>query len=619
MYPASVHGPAVVASHSCTASTAAAAGKTTNQNCCMMEKKFTLPGLLLLLCLSASAQDSAFKEKVKEKVKEKLQISGMMGISYEGYGLDRNPNGWTGYQPRRPWNQVRFNFTPTFKFSKDFSIPFNFNFAAIPTNFAGPYSGLTKPDFGQYITNPMNNFGINPKYKWAELQLGTQYLKYSDLSTGDIGIFGIGVDLRPGKLRLKYFNGVSQQAVNFFSGNPTVTGAYRRRNWMAQVGWEKDGEYLFAFNISKGRDEVNSALPPPMTIKPQEGFTMSVVSDVYVDQHWYVKLEAAQSTFTKDLTSPFSPIVRSLKPFIDARTSTITDYAGQGAIGRKSANFDISANIKYLGAGFQTTGYPYLQSDRLDYTLNTRFNAWKNKINVSGSIGQRVNNVSNTALKARQFIGNLNWFTQFNDHWTLNLNYNNFGFQSASGINPYGIKNVSNDLGVNPAYTWSNSKMSHLISLSYNFSIYDERDVITGLTTSNKTHMALLTYVPVYFTKDLSPDFSVLYFYNQIPSVSFKTTMLTISSALGTSAFKKKLMLRGQLQYTLGKLNSYSSNKNFIASCNVDWKMTKKLTWTTFLSTNKYKYGNEINPAGANYLESTCRSGFQYRFDTKKK
>lgn len=584
----------------------------------MMQKRKIVSGLMLLFCLPASAQDSV-KSSIKDKVKDKLQISGTMGISYEGYGLDRNPSGWTGYLPRRPWNQVRFNFTPIFKFSKDFSIPFNFNFAAIPTNFAGPYSGITKPNFGQYITNPMNNFGINPKYKWAELQLGTQYLKYSDLSTGDIGIFGAGVDLRPGKLRVKAFTGISQQAINFFAGNPNVTGAYKRRNWMTQIGWEKEDEYLFAFNFAKGKDVVNSALPPPATIKPQEGFTMSLVSDVYFEKNWYIKLEGAQSTFTKDLTSPLSPIVRSLKPFIDAHTSTVTDYAGQASLGRRSQQWDIGATVKYLGAGFQTTGYPYLQPDRLDYMLNTRFNAWKNKMNVVASLGQRVNNVKNTALKAKQFIGNLNWFTQFNDHWSLNLNYNNFGFQSASGINPYGIKNVSNDLGVNPSYTWMNTKMSHLLSLSYNFSIYDERDVVTGLTTSNKTHMALLTYVPVYFTKDLSPDFSVLYFYNNIPApASLKTTLFTISAALGMPVAKKKVQLRGQLQYTLGKLNSYSSNKNFIASCNVDYKITKKLTWTTFLSTNKYKYGNEINPAGANYLESTCRSGFQYRFDTKK-
>ena len=576
-----------------------------------MTKRTTV--LISLICFVCSAPHAQTKPPG-------FSVSGTAGITYEGYGLSRSPSGWTGYTARRPWNQVRFNFTPSFKFGKDFSLPFNFNFAAVPTNFAGPYAGIKNQNFGQFITNPMNSFGLNPKYKWAELQLGTQYLKYSDLSTGDIGIFGAGVDLRPKTWRFKFFTGISQEGVNYFAGPPTVTGAYKRKNWMVQVGNELEGKYLFAVNLAKGKDVPASASPPPTTIKPQEGVVISVLGNVYVDKI-YFKGEAAQSTFTKDVTTPTTTLLRGLKPFIEPHTSSLTDFAGQLSLGRKSTNFDIGLMLKYIGAGFQTTGYPYLQPDRFDYTLNTRFNAWKNKaggykMNVVASAGRRVNNLKNTALKANQFIANLNWYTQFDDHWSLNINYNNFGFQSASGTNPYGIKNVSNDLGVNPTFTWTGTKIMHLVSLSYNYSKYDERDVMTGLTTSNNTHTALLTYVPTYLTKDLSPDFSVLYFYNDVPLAKVK--LFTVSSALNTNVAKKKIRLRGQLQYTLGKLNAFSNNNNLIASCNIDYKITKKLSWNTFLTTNYYKYGNEITPVGANYLESMCRTGFQYSFDTKR-
>ncbi len=577
----------------------------------MIKKTVVLLLLVCFVCCYTIAQTKPVS----------FSVSGTTGITYEGYGLSRNPKGWTGYTPRKPWNQVRFNFTPNFKFGKNFSLPFNFNFAAIPTNFAGPYAGIKNQNFGQFITNPMNSFGINPKYKWAELQLGTQYLKYSDLSTGDIGIFGAGFDLRPRSWRIKFFTGVSQEGVNYFVGPPSVTGAYKRKNWMVQVGNEVEGKYLFAVNLAKGKDVPASSAPPPLTIRPQEGVVISIVSDVYVEEGIYFKAEGAQSTFTKDVATPLSPALKGLKPFVDAHTSTLTDFAGQVSAGRKSTNFDIGVMAKYIGAGFQTTGYPYQQPDRLDYTLNTRFNAWKNKpggykMNVVASAGRRVNNLKNTALKANQFIGNLNWFTQFNENWSLNVNYNNFGFQSASGTNPYGIKNVSNDLGVNPTFTWTNSKMMHLVSLSYNYSKYDERDVMTGLTTSNNTHTTLLTYVPTYLTKDISPDFSAMYFYNDVPLAKIK--LFTVSSALSMSAANKKLRFRGQLQYTFGKLNSFSSNNNLIASCNIDLAITKKLSWNTFLTTNYFKYGNEIVPNGVNYLESMSRTGFQYRFDTKK-
>jgi len=47
-----------------------------------------------------------------------------------------------GYTPRQTMEQVRFNLCPNFQFGKNFSLPFISILAALPTNFAGPYSGL---------------------------------------------------------------------------------------------------------------------------------------------------------------------------------------------------------------------------------------------------------------------------------------------------------------------------------------------------------------------------------------------------------------------------------------------------------------------------------------------
>lgn len=550
-----------------------------------------------------------------------IKLTGTIGITYEGYGLNLKPTGSGIYSARRPWNQVRFNIAPTVQFGKNFTIPLNFNFASMATNFAGPYAGLKNQTIGQFITNPMNNFAINPKYKWAELQLGTQYLKYSELSTGDIGIFGVGVDLKPKDFIIKFFTGISQQGVNY-SPIPLpngVPGAYKRTHWMLQLGKEKEGVYKAAFTFAKGKDKLSSVTSPPITALPQEGFNLSFLLDKYFKNDWTFKTEVAGTFFTRDLNMPLAPLLNnSFKPFIEGRTSTGKDWAAIASINKKSKNFDIGYATKYIGAGFQTTGYPFLQPDRWENTLNTRFNAWKDKINVVASLGTRINNVSNTSLKTDQFIANVNWFTQFSERFSTNITYNNFGFTSASGFNPYGIKNVSNDVGVTSTYSWSNTKRMNILTLSYNLSKYDERDVNTGTITSNNTHTVLLTYIPTYFNSTISPDFSVMYFNNKIDLPYTKNTLITLSSSITASAAKKKVQLRGQLQYTIGKLNSFSSNKNLVASCSMDYKLSKKLTWNVLLSTSYYKYGNELVPPGfldgANYLESNYRTGLQFKF-----
>jgi hypothetical protein len=296
------------------------------------------------------------------------------------------------------------------------------------------------------------------------------------------------------------------------------------------------------------------------------------------------------------------------------------------SIGKKGKNFDIGLGTKYLGAGFQTTGYPFMQPDRFDLTLNTRLNFMKNnKSNLIASVGRRVNNVSKTSNRSQQFIGNINWFTQFSDAFSLNINYNNFGFQSVgTTLSPYNIKNVANDFSINPSYSWTNSNMMHSLSFNYSYSRYDEIDAFLLTKTKNNTHTAFFSWVPVFLKKEVNPDFSILFFNNQTP-ISFptpntlKTTIATLSTGVSFPAAKKKLKLRGQLQYNFEKINAFSPNHNILANCSIDWKLAKKFTWQTTMNANLFRFGNQKAPlTNPGYLESFVRTGFNYSLSSSK-
>jgi hypothetical protein len=545
--------------------------------------------------------------------KPPVTIQGTLGISYEGYGLDRNPTGWLGYAQRKPYSQTRFNLQPTITFNKNFSLPVNLSFNTVPTNIVGPFAGIQKQSFKEFITNPANNFAVNPKYKWAELQLGTQYINFSNLSTGDVGIFGAGVDLRPSVFRFKFFTGQSQQGINFFGGGPS--GSFARKNWMTQIGMEKEETYALLMNIAYGKDDINSIISPPTGLTAQEGLNMSVVGKLQLKGGWYFSTEAAQAYYTNDLSLPIPINAIDIKPFFYGNTSTNKDYALEGAIGKKSTNFDIGLKAAYLGAGFKTIGYPFLQPDRVDYTVNTRINAFKKTTNIVANVGVRKNNVSSTTVNSNQFIGNINWYTQFNNRLSLNLNYNNFGFEAASATpGVIGVRNVSNDISVSPTYTWNTKKINHVLTATYNYSKYDEKDLISNTITSNNTNTALLTYIPTYLTKNISPDFSIMYFNNN--GAGFTTTLTSASAGLAMPVAKNKVQLRGQLQYLLTKSGSYTPSNNVIANCNIDVKLNKKITWTNFMQTNYFKYGNELStPGGENYTETNFRTGFLYNLN----
>jgi hypothetical protein len=581
--------------------------------------------LVLILCTFTimTAQTPTFKPS----------IGGSVGATYEHYGLSVNPISPNFYRARRPYNQVRFNIAPIIQLGKNFNVPLNFNFVTKPTNFLGPFAMLGvggRMNFKQFITNPLNNFSINPKYKWAEVQLGTQYLNYTELTTGDIGIFGAGVNLKPPKNYVfKFFTGTSQQSINPVL--PTNLGAYTRNHWMMQVGKEKEEKYTALITLAKGKDKNGSTspfplLPNPANVDPQEAFVMSVTGKYKTKKGLYVESELAQGLFTTNTTVGGIGLVSSIKPFITANSVTTKDYAGHVAFGRKTKHFDIGLKTKYLGAGYRVMGFPFMQPDRLDATINTRFDAWKDKngihkMNVVASVGNRINNFSGSSgAKANQLIANINWFTQFSEKFNLNVSYNNFGFNSNGAS--FGLptfRNVSNDFSVSPTWIWSNTKMSNVLTMNYSISKYKESLIIppssTPTITNNATHTAMINYIPTFFERKAAPEFSVLYFYNKLPG--FVMQLFTIGTGVSAPLYKNKIRWKGQVQYTIGNNQGFTNNNNLVFSAATDIALTKKLNWNISANSNLFQYGNElVGPVvlnGANYLESFIRTGINYR------
>ncbi len=562
--------------------------------------------------------------------KPPVTVTGSMGVSYDYYGLSTHPGSPSFFSARRPWNVVRFNFNPIIT-AGQFKLPININVSPMNYNYngIGGYwpSNIPRPKqtLGQWLTNPINNIGLNPTYKWAEVQLGTQYLMYSPLSTGDMGIFGAGFSLKPGKFRLKFFHGISQRKQDpIFTPLPGVLGIYRRKQTMAQIGFEKEGVYFAGFNVVRSKDIENSILPIPAANKPpnpdpQEATVVTFVLNAKNKAGWFINSELGNSFQSRDINNASAPLVtngtfKGLAGLLNPRISTAEGFATQVAIGKKSKNFDIGLHGRFFSKGYYTPGYMFLQNDRLEYTVSTRLSSKNSKYNFTGDIGRRFTNWSGTRNK--QLIVNANAFAQFTDHFSVNASYNNFGFEAPASGMFLGMKNVANDLSINPTYSWSNTKMSNLLSATYSWSKYNET-ILPNPTTTNNTQSALLLYVPTFFNKNWSPDFSVLYFQNNINPGNIKLRLYTGTAGVNIPIKKPKMTLKGQLQYTNTKLQAFTPSNNLLATAGFNWPVAKKITWNFSGTLNFLKYGNELVPPpsllGANYLESRVSTSLQYR------
>lgn len=115
------------------------------------------------------------------------------------------------FRPRYPESLFRFNANFNIHLVEHFSIPIGFNI----TNQQTLYNLPTIPDENiiDYVGNPRNNISIQPAYKWIKTHIGTHSPNYSYLSTGDINIFGGGIDLNPGKFIFSANYGISQREI----------------------------------------------------------------------------------------------------------------------------------------------------------------------------------------------------------------------------------------------------------------------------------------------------------------------------------------------------------------------------------------------------------------------
>ena len=163
--------------------------------------------------------------------------------------------------------------------------------------------------------------------------------------------------------------------------------------------------------------------------------------------------------------------------------------------------------------------------------------------------------------------------------------------------------------------------MNHLISGTYTWSKYDETVLPGPVVTHNNTQTALLLYVPSFFNKSVSPDFSVMWFKNHSAPSLTDIELFNISSGLAWK-MNKKLNLKGQLQYTITTVAPFTADKNVLATSGFDWKLTKKITWQYSMTANLFRFGSSLPGASLTppyagmpaYMESTLRTSLQYKF-----
>jgi len=540
----------------------------------------------------------------------KWQLNGSMSFYGDFYNMVADSS--AAIRARRPGNLGRIVVNSTLSYG-DFSLPISLMLSV------GQHSAILPPysssrNFTDYIKDPSNRIGIAPRYKWVQVLLGTQVPQYSELSVGDLPVFGAGLNLRPGLFRFSCFAGTSQLAIEE-DATKNIQGIYSRKMYSGKIGFgDEEATHLYLITTLMEDDTASLKIKPVNTM-PRNGLLSALDYRIKIGKQVYLKGEIAASAFTRDshsnlITNNSLPI--NLPPAIfKIQESSRFDYATALTLAKDGKIFGIKLTGKYIGDGFVPLGYPFMQTDRLDVTVNPRFNLLKDKFQLSGSFGKRINNLSGArAATTTQTIGSADMNVQITQGLSVSASFSNFDFRNSIMLDTLRVQMVTMSYSLSPTYTYTGKKNMHTLSILGSKNTFTDFNIISGALNDNDSRTALLTYLLANLNTPFTMSATLSYFDN-LSSIGMLTTE-SANLSFGYRFFKKKLNTTAGMSYTTNKLETLSAGAQVTTNLGLKYSLNKKINLAAFGSINLFKYGTER--PGVSYRENLLRLSLTYKF-----
>lgn len=497
---------------------------------------------IFVFILSSHAQDL---ENIKEK--KPVAISGGLTLSSDFYGV-------SGMEKRKS--------------------PFSYSITGSPTL---SLYGITFP-FTIYYSNeqssfsqPFNQFGMSPYYKWAKFHIGYSNVNFSPYTLAGHTFLGVGCELNPGKFRFGAVYGRFKKAIAEDSTLVLDSSlyrqpipAYKRMGYGFKLGVGSEKNYLDLIYF-KGVDDMNSIPYRPVyyDVDPGENAVIGLSSKFTLFKALTWKTDLAVSLYTIDTTAPnlddldveqFSLI----NNFITTNISSQLLTAGETSLMFKQKHYSLQAKYKRIDPDYKSMGIYYIQSNVEQYTFGTSLMLFKSKWITNGTLGFQHDNLDEKkAMHTGRTIGSCNMSINPGQKFGLNLQYSNYGIsQRPSGLiedlsDTLTIHQISQNISVMPRLNFINQKASHIINLNVSIQELKNKNLLNNMSSDMSSTMINLTYSYMSLESNLTLS----------PSLFFNKTTITSGEMknIGLSFSTSKPFLKNRMQNTL----SLAYNKNY--------------------------------------------------------
>lgn len=553
--------------------------------------------LFLGLIATLSVARTSLAQEPGNSETKKFQVKGNAGSTLVSYNTNKS------IPSRTPFSYVvQANMSLT---GNGISLPFSFIFSEQERKF----------------TQPFNQIGISPHYKWMTLHAGYRNLNYSKFSLGGHTFLGGGFDLTPGKLRISAMSGRFERS-HSSTADSLATPLYERNGYSIKIGFGKDLNHVDLVYLTAKDNPGSLRLPvDTATVKPAENTVVGLNIKETILKNFTVEYDYGFSIYTDDihaltiaqLAKETGNTVPNFYGIITPRINTKYFQAMEGGMGLVKKTYGIKLIYRRIDPGFRSMGCYEFSTDLENLTLNPNLNFVKKTVNVSGSIGYQHDNLTKkkSATSARM-VGSANISINPKPHYGIALQYSNYSTNQSPGLKSINdtlrLAQVSNSISITPRYMLVRKKITHLFMVLWLKQTLNDNNSFTQKFSEYQTE----NYNFMYSLNINKTGTGLNFSYN----ISHTATYYGNSDFDGFSAgasqgfFKSKVVTDINFTFNENISNTASTAHIYNIKSGVGYRIKRN----TFNITLIYLLNNTSSVTNPSFHETTTTFGYTYSF-----
>jgi hypothetical protein len=529
--------------------------------------------LLIILIVFFSFELLKAKESEQPVSNGLINLDGSLGFNLGSYNVN-------GISPR----------------DKDFrySLTGGVNVNLLGINF--PFS-MVVSDQQREFTQPSNQFGVSPTYKWMTFHAGWRSLSYSPFTLAGHTFLGAGFDLNPGDFRFSAMYGRFQKACsggdsnNLYSSPPS----FDRTGFSAKLGYGTSTNFIDLI-VLRAKDNISSLDSTQSFIKPEENMVLGLSGKLNLLDHLFFDVDVSTSIYTNDIRagnmpdSASSGFIHTINKIFPYSMSSQFTKALQTSLSWRSSNYGIKLSYKRVDPDFKSMGAYFIESDVENIIIAPNVNLLNRALKLSGSVGFQRDNLLNTKQQQSQRIVASAGISFNKSDFGIDLKYSTYGITQYKGLNPLidslKVARVNNSITGSSRLTFQTDSLLNNIIIVGAYQTLIDLNARTSAASQSDNYTANLAYqvnllsagmffgIGLNYVQSVTSG-SIIVFIGPTAQIGKTIDNFNISSSFSYQVQKMNSESNGgtaslnlQASYQINKHNSINMNFNVINSGN---------------------------------------------------